>query len=524
MIPTSASNVIIANTSNKPVISSSATCNALTINSGSTLTIQAGSSLTVSGSITNNGGASGLVIQANATTANGTLIFNNAVGSPVQATVEMYSKASWNLAAAAGSKYNWQFFGVPVQSTIASPTLDGSVVRRADESGTSNAARWIQLAASTTLTSFTGYEIVQANPMKYTFTGQLENGNLSRTLTYTSGATYPGQHVIANPYTAAININQLIFGSQTEASVYLYNTGSLNNWSTYTGSTVGANPGQYTASTLATAGNGGIPGQIPSMQAFVIKAMSNSASATLNIPYASVTTANIDKQRAPQADTKTYSIIDVKGSRFADRMWIFTDPSCTRTFDNGWDGRKMLGSPLTPQLCAMESDGEYQIDAVADINNTELGFMPGEDTDYTLAFKHNNIGGTYSGLYLIDLLTNQTVDITASGSEYAFSAEPSATLQKRFKIITVSAVNTEAINPNTEMIKVFSFNKTIVAHNSSSQKGNLMVYDVAGRFIQSIPYSAKNITSTATTLRPGTYIVKAMANNKTITVSNILIK
>ena len=65
--------------------------------------------------------------------------------------------------------------------------------------------------------------------------------------------------------------------------------------------------------------------------------------------------------------------IDVKGSIYSDKMWIFTVATCTRNYDNGWDGFKMFGSPITPQLYALEPDGNYQIDVIPNINNTCLG-------------------------------------------------------------------------------------------------------------------------------------------------------
>jgi len=503
------------------------TVNNLNITSGSNLTINAAKQLTVSGTITNNAGASGLVIKSSTSTPNGSLVFNNAQNSPVTATVEMYSKASTDVNAATGSKYNFQFFGVPVRSMTALPfTGNDVVVRQMAESGNSPGTRWLSLIASSSMTSFTGYEIVQAAPTTYTFTGQLENSNLSKNLAYTSGATYPGQSLIANPYTAAIDITKIVFGSQTEASVYLFNTGSLSNWTANSGSTDGTNPGQYTVSTSATAGSGQIPAQIPSMQAFVVRALSGSANATIGIPYSTAVTPNTDQQRVRATVNKVYTTIDVTGSRFADRMWIFTDPSCTRTFDNGWDGRKMLGSSLTPQLCAMESDDNYQIDAVADINNTELGFLPGEDTNYTLTFTHTNRDANET-LYLVDLLVNKTVDITASGSTYSFAAKTTQATNpvKRFRISTSPTVATEITDLGNIQLKVFSFDKTITIDNrSNSVKGDLEIYDIAGRMQQSVQFDANSISTLSTSLKTGTYIIKAIINNKVITVNHISIR
>jgi hypothetical protein len=527
-VPTALTNVTIPIVTNEPVVSSSAVCNNMVINAGAVLTIPTATQLVVMGSITNNAGITGIVIKASDTgiAANGTLIFNNTPLQPVSATVEMYSKATWDLTQAAGSKYRWQTFGIPVRSMVAGPTLNGAIVRMAVESGVNSSASWSLLNGSSGMSSFTGYEIVQAAAQKYIFTGQLENGNFTKTLNYTTGAFNAGTNLVANPYTAAIDIKQLIFSGATEASVYLYNTGSLSDWSANSGSNTGSNPGQYTVSTKLTAGTGGIPGQIPSMQSFIVKTPNNSGS-TFNMPYSAVTIQNTDLQRAPaidktnsQVSDKVYSIIDVSGSRFGDRMWIFTDPACTNGFDNGWDGRKISGTPGTPQVCALGTDGEYQIDAVSDINNTELGFQAGEDDSYTLTFTHNNVEQKYGALYLQDLLLNNTVDITTSGSKYAFSAQQSSGYDMRFRIVAIPTgiSNTDANAP----LKVFTSGKTMFIHNRSDFKGDAMLYDMMGHFIQKFEFSANGITTISTSLVPGAYVVKAANSGESITKSLII--
>jgi len=179
------------------------------------------------------------------------------------------------------------------------------------------------------------------------------------------------------------------------------------------------------------------------MQAFLVKATSNSPFATLEIPYKSATLKNEVKQTAPgikktaSQNNDVYTRIDVKGSRFADNMWIFTVPTCSHNFDNGWDGRKINGSALTPQLFAMEEDGNYQINAVDDINNSFLGFQAGEDVDYTIKFIHENTESVFSHLYLQDMVENKVVEITKSGTEYTFEAHKTDPV-KRFKILSNS--------------------------------------------------------------------------------------
>lgn len=493
----------------------------LAINSGSRFTINPARSVTLSGAITNNAGADGLIIKANDTNPNGTLVYQ---GTAPAATVQMYSKASWTQVGTVRSNYKWQFFGIPVASlATTSPTFDGAFVRRYNETGTGSGTtadkRWIQLSNSSPLEHTTGYQVVQSAPKIYTFKGNLVNSDISRQLTYTDTAEFKGQHILGNPYTAAINIQNIDFGA-AEQIVYLYNTGSIADWATNSGGT-GENPGQYQSTSRESAGTGGIPGQIASMQGFLVR---TTTPTTLNIPY-SATQKNTERQRVKAAATteKAYSIIEVRGSRYADKMWLFSQAECTPGFDNGWDGRKFFGSSLTPQLYAITPDGNMQINATNDLNNTELGFYNGEDSSYKLKFTHSNLEGTYPALYLLDLQDNSLTDISLSGTEYEFAANTTNTGASRFRIVTNPGITTAVdghVPDNT--LKIFSRGQTIFVDNKSDTNGNLSVYDVAGVRVYTADFSKNSTSALQTTLLPGTYLARGTAGGKQLATKIII--
>ena len=499
-------------------------CNNLTIIPGARLTINPGQALNVSGVLTNNA-AAGLVIKSDGISANGTLTFNNDQLNPVSATVEMYSKASWDLDQFKGSKYSWQFFGIPVKThSFDKSTFDNCLVRKYNESSIDDLSLWTAQSEANTLTACTGYEIVQQDPKTYTFTGTLNNENFNPTMNYIPGAKYPGQHIFSNPYTAAIDIDQIDFTDNAVESVYLYNTGTYNDWFGSTG-TIGDGkiivPGQYMVSTPNSVDVLGIPAQIPGMQGFLVRNLLP-ANGSIKIPYLTSTINNAMLQRATglkkeENAAKIVTRIDLSGTHPADCMWIFTDPTCTTNFDNGWDGKKMMGSVLSPQLFAMESDGDYQIDAVSDINGTYLGFNAAQDTNYKLTFTHQNAGVRYSGLYLVDLVENKTIDITASGSEYAFNAVSTPSPVKRFKLITSPEVNTN-IPAVSSMFKIINSNGTLVIQNQSIQNGILTLYTLNGVVIGKIACKANAITTFSTSsLLPGAYVAKASTDREMVT-------
>jgi autotransporter-associated beta strand protein len=543
-VPLSGANVEFANGTNYGTaaqreldLDTDRTIGNLVNTSSQRLLIPPGKSLSVNGTITTDGNPDKIYIQSSSTLPNGSLIFNNAEGSPVSATVEMYSVANYSGPTSNTTTRKWQYFGIPLRNVTAHPTFDGSVVRQMYENVVGTTGRWVALNNSSVLTPFTGYEIVQPTATTFTFQGQLVNSNYnSGKLSYTSTATNKGEHLIANPYTAAIDIKKIAFGSSNplvmENTVYLFNTGSLSDWTNNgSGGTSSSNtttPGQYTSVPQNNAGDAGIPAQVPSMQAFMVVVKKDDPTATVSFPYSSVGTVvkNTDKQRVSKktqtsTSDKIYTIFDVKGTSYTDKLWIFTEPTCSHSFDNGWDGPKSIGTALAPQIYAMESDGNYQINTVDDINNTEIGFQKGGDVNYTLTVTHQNLAMKYGELYLMDLLQNKTIDITQSGTQYQFeSIDGDAT--KRFKIVTSLGVTTGTPKIDQEELKVFSSGKTIFIRNYMDNSGDLILYDVAGRALQRLRYTPYGLSTFNTNLKAGIYILKGLSATKELTTNLIL--
>ncbi|NLJ21326.1 MAG: T9SS type A sorting domain-containing protein [Bacteroidales bacterium] len=492
------------------------------------LIIPAAKALTVNNTITISDSQNAnliLIKSGGSSTPQGTLIFHNDADHPVYGTVEMYSKAWIDPNGATNNKYFWQYFGLPFRSLQANPSFYGAYVRKWDETGTTISNHWVQLGNNDVIQSFLGYEICQPSEKTYTWQGILENRDFSSgELAYTSSALYPGQHIFGNSYTAAIDITQINFGNNMEATVYLYNTGSFNNWGTNNGETsnspTNTNPGTYAAIPQNQAGQGGVQGQIPSMQGFLVKAMSNTTGNTLSIPYSSVAVKNTTLQRAKAAnenssDEKQYLRIDLKTDTvIVDRMWIFNEENCTRSFDNGWDGPKMLTENGTPALCAIEKDGLYQVNSVNNMDETKLGFRKGTATQYTLTFYPKNLQQRYPAVYLLDEATNKAIKIENEETAYTFTATGAGNLQQRFRI--VARYYDKGETEGETQIKVFSSKSHIVIDNLSTENGEALIYDISGRKIAQEKFSGESITVYGN-YPTGAYVVKAFTNKGTVT-------
>jgi len=489
--------------------------NNLTNKSSKSLIIPPARCLTVNGNITTNGNPNQIQIKADPTglAQNGSFIFPNATN--VFGTVEMYSMASKNNTAdATGNFYKWQFFGIPIYEITASPTFDGSYVRKWVESGTTRDTHWVSVDNSFKLQPGIGYEVTQDATRTIVFQGQLRNQvcTINNLPYHPYPALFPGQSILANPFTAAIDINGIQFGTDMNKTVWLYTTGSFGDW---------RNGSQYESVVPGPIGLG-VTKQIPSMQAMVVQFAptftTTSAQSYVTIPY-SATVKNSDRQRIKTAMDSTASDqvslrIDINGSKSSDKMWLFSDSKFTRNFDNGWDGAKMLGSVLSPQLYAIEPDGKYQIDCIDDLNNTQLGFQAGEDNEYTLTFTHTNITTKYAALFLADISENKTVDITESGSTYTFIAEPSPVTVNRFKIVT-RPYEKDASDADTQL-KVFSSGNTVFVQNLGNQTGEMIVYDMMGRKLRNASFGPYGVTAVQVGSISGAYVVSAATSNEKV--------
>ena len=222
--------------------------------------------------------------------------------------------------------------------------------------------------------------------------------------------------------------------------------------------------------------------------------------------------------------------IDVQGAYYSDQMWVFSVPTCTRYFDNGWDGYKMLGTTSAPQIYAIEPDGNYQVDAIPNFNNTVIGFIAGTDVTYTMTFTNQYFSPTYTNLYLIDSVANKKIDIYTSGTKYTFTAT-NRTPVKRFKLVTEAVVIPPVIPPvvtpppPSPTLTVSYVNKIITVVNTGT-KGTLNVVDATtSKIKQTFSFNANATTTLQPKLTAGTvYILNAFNTTNKVSLKIIASK
>ena len=143
------------------------------------LVIKPATTLTVNTTITTLNNPNQIYIMADEVLAHGSLIYRNTQDAPVYGTVEMWSKSSWDTSKPVNQKYNWQYFGIPIDTVKASPTVDGAYIRQRDEAGNDTLTHWHSLNNSSNIIPFYGYELCYQTPRKILFQGKLINRNFN---------------------------------------------------------------------------------------------------------------------------------------------------------------------------------------------------------------------------------------------------------------------------------------------------------------------------------------------------------
>jgi hypothetical protein len=179
--------------------------NSLTINANGSLTIESDKQATVSGTLTNNAGATGLVIESDAT-GTGSLI-NSTAG--VAATVQRYVVSHGNIATD-----GWHLMGSPV----ATFNINGSSF---DPGASDDLYSWDEATNTwlnhkagnpTQIVPGTGYIVAYENTGTKNFSGNLNNddvivNSLTRTVGVYTDPDDAGFNLVGNPFPSAIKWN-----------------------------------------------------------------------------------------------------------------------------------------------------------------------------------------------------------------------------------------------------------------------------------------------------------------------------
>lgn len=499
-------------------------------NSDKDLVVTPDSKLTINGKVTDTNTDKGTIVVKSTSNESGskptgTLIFTNPTDNQnVEAKVEFYNQG-YQCKTCGYAKNSWQYFGVPVLQS-AFPSTGAETVNRWDEFINSN--KWV--SATGDLHAFQGYEVTNSATTLptnlYTFGGTLVTGDrtinygstnsvgANRELSYTSDVNFKGWNLIGNSYTGAIDIKEgLTFSGDVESSVYLFNTGTTDDWRKLgTGATQSSLlAGSYLAVPQLQAGQAGLPATIPSMHAFYVKVLGNSGNPHLAIAYDKLQKNALVNGKAWRSENseneRPYLVIDVMGSKSADRLWLFEQAGTTDGYDNGWDGEKRMETRVV-QMYAQGNNGQpYQVATNATVSGTQIGFTAEQDDTYRLAFAVSP-SIVAEGLYLYDKQTKVSTPIRP-GEEYAFRATKGDN-GTRFAILKGEQPTDHS--SQTSGVGVYGKKGTgIDIDNSTNEDCMVQVYDLSGRLVlkQSVKSHSRVTLTGSSSLAQGVYVVNA---------------
>jgi hypothetical protein len=193
-----------------------------------------------------------------------------------------------------------------------------------------------------------------------------------------------------------------------------------------------------------------------------------------------------------------------------DKVWLFVDESMTRGFDNGYDGRKMAGETPSAMLYASETDGDYQVNSIPDINETYLSVEAEKGVaEYSLTFNYKD-RNTDEELFLFDTKTRELVNISADSSVYHFHASATDNGAKRFQIITRKA---ETDSEDKE-VRVLRINGNTFIDSRSKDTAEIRLFDLSGRQVQQTLRLAPGEIKALPLLPGGVYVVGIAAEGK----------
>ncbi len=508
------------------------------------LVVTVGSELKINGEVKDaNPSAGTIIVKSSKDTPTGTLVFSKPENNKaVTAIVEFYSKA-YDCKTCGMYRRSWQYFGIPVQQVATFPSSDvpgDETINQWVEPFNGDKWKRAPYTPDTELKKFKGYEITNSSTSEptgvYKMKGQLNVGDADVPLTRTSGVNYMGANLVGNSYTAAIDIkNAINFPSDVKRTVYLFNTGTRDQWRKLNGSTVqGYQGGQYLAVPVNVAGSANLPDRIPSMQTFLVLQESGNSS-TLKIIYDKLiknTTVNDgdghqivlrsaeDGSGASTAGSMPTLAMDVLGCGYADRVLFFANERTTDGYDDGWDGYK-ISEPGRVQLYAMngETEERFAVSTVPAWTSLTIGFDAPVTGEYAAEFAIVGLASD-AELELTDLASGSHVRIK-NGSSYTFTAKRGDT-GARFRL-SYDGTYLSPSAPSSQIDVRASGRGQMTISNGSDQTCRVSISDLSGKQIRQEEVSARQ-TAVVDRLSSGIYVVRLQGAGAMGQVRKIKIK
>ncbi|MDO9255930.1 MAG: T9SS type A sorting domain-containing protein [Bacteroidales bacterium] len=489
--------------------------NDLTINSGMLLTISSSSSLTVNGSIVNNAGETGLVINSDET-GSGSLITSTAAPATVQRFLTSYVTVPDKM---------FHFLSSPVAAQtiqpefVAYPILPNTYTDFYSFDEIEN--MWINTKAEGEIWNDAfedffeigkGYLVayppgVDPDPINTTknFIGTLNTypSGIVKTCTYTDGKGN-GWNLLGNPFPSAMDWNYITtngLGDGMDNALYYYDN-ATQNYFYYI---------QLPGETSSSVGSG--QRYIPAMQGFMVHAKTTG---TKEVTINNDSRTHLGQSVYYKSADAASNIISLKVSAngYEDEAFIHFNEGATTAFDGEYDAFKLKSySVKVPELYTISSDGsELAINGLpetASKSSIPVYFRTSLDGDYLLSVNLQNL--TNDIVFITDNKLNQVQDLSLN-HEYSFNA----TTTDEPNRFTLSFGTLGLDKPTQSKLDMYTTAGKINI-NGVEGKADVIVRNMMGQAVQRNTLSGSTLQSIDSGKLPsGVYVVSVVSGKQTV--------
>ncbi len=363
-----------------------------------------------------------------------------------EATVQLFSIGYCDYQLGLTNPAAWQYVGSPVVAgTKAKSVFFGWIYDWKETTG-----EWKNNRKNLILEPFKGYATTQdffEDGLLISQAGQLvSNETVQIPLAYTSTSEEAGFNVIANSFTAPIDITRFEDADfqNMEKTIYLFNTGSREDAEAVTARRAAGNnaPGQYISIPIGATklmksafGEETLPTVIPSMQGFCVRATGEDAKIKLDYnklvwegKYA-VNSNTPLRVRAAETELTGALQVTLRTGEWSDHMYMMESENFDYVYEDGFDAHKVMNGMLN--VFAVEDEDYLAVNATNSIDGTRIGVRTGEEMTYTMTFSHIN---SEENWMLWDKEAGFKM-LLSEDVEYTFNAAPNSEITERFQII-----------------------------------------------------------------------------------------
>lgn len=475
-----------------------AACYNLTINLNSSVYVSPGKALTVNGTIINNAGTSGLVVESD-----GSLIQNSAVVGTVERSINAWTAENgWHLLSSPVTSQAIQPEFVPSQ--IPTPTTTEDFYAWWEP-----ANLWVNFKNKTTSPTWIeanvlngtpggdnfipgkGYLVAYQNTTTKHFTGTLNTGDFSVTgLTISSpptGTTYYGWHLLGNPYSSAITWSTGWTRSNIAATAKIWNQG-----------------GSYSD---ISAGN-----PIPATQGFMVEV--TSATGSLTIP-ATARTHNAQPWYKSTENPYIKLVAHNPGSQTYQESVLSFNNQSLPGYDPEFDSRFLPG--YAPLFYSVDGSEHLSTNVLPDLSTQMVipfNFVKTEGTTYTI--EAEKISNVPPPVYLTDLKLNYTQNLV-SNPVYTFTSNVGDDPARFLLSFLHVGIGENNLNNNS----IYTYENYLYCVNPG--KARLEVFSLTGQKLISQDIDSQGLYKTIVNVPTAYYVVRVTTGTKVV-VTKVFIK